>query len=66
MKGTMTLKQKVFSVLTRWCSKLFRRPNSKKSLTNIEKYLTNQLNKYNIKIYGLVTKEGTLFIKPNR
>ncbi|WP_339888956.1 GyrI-like domain-containing protein [uncultured Flavobacterium sp.] len=62
MKGTMTLKQKVFSVLQGGAQN-YLGDDIQKSLTNIEKYLTNQLNKFNIKIYGLATKEGTLFIK---
>ncbi|WP_339836124.1 GyrI-like domain-containing protein [uncultured Flavobacterium sp.] len=62
MKGTMTLKQKVFSVLQGGAQN-YLGDDIKNSITNIDKYLTNQLNKFNIKIYGLVTKEGSLFIK---
>ncbi len=62
MKGTMTLKQKVFSVLQGGAQN-YLGDNLEKNLTNIENYLSNQLNNYNIKINGLVTKEGTLFIK---
>lgn len=61
MKGTMTLKQKVFSVLQGGVQN-YMGDEIEESLTNIEKYLTTELNKYNIKINGLVTKEGTLFI----
>ncbi|MFC4739209.1 GyrI-like domain-containing protein [Flavobacterium ponti] len=62
MKGTMTLKQKVLSVL-QGGAKNYLGDELEKNLTNIENYLSNQLNNYNIKINGLVTKEGTLFIK---
>jgi effector-binding domain-containing protein len=62
MRGTMTLKQKVFSVLQGGAQN-YLGDDIQNSLTNIDKYLSNQLNKFNIKIYGLVTKEGTLFIK---
>ncbi|WP_157496497.1 SRPBCC family protein [Flavobacterium gelidilacus] len=62
MKGTMTLKQKVFSVLQGGAQN-YLGDDIQKSLKNIDKYLTSQLNKFNIKIFGLVTKEGTLFIK---
>jgi len=62
MKGTMTLKQKVFSVLQGGAQN-YLGDDLEKNLINIEKYLTNQLNNFNIKINGLVTKEGTLFIK---
>lgn len=62
MKGTMTLKQKIFSVL-QGGAKNYLGEDIEKNLTNIEQYLTNQLNNYNIKINGLVTKEGSLLIK---
>lgn len=62
MKGTMTLKQKVFSVLQGGAEN-YLGDNLQKDIVNIEKYLTNQLNNFNIKINGLVTKEGTLFIR---
>lgn len=62
MQGTMTLKEKVLSVLQGGAQN-YLGTNLEENLTSIEKYLTTQLNKYNIKINGLVTKEGTLLIK---
>ncbi len=62
MKGTMTLKQKIFSVLQGGATN-YLGEDLEKNLANIERYLTNQLNNYNIKINGLVTKESTLLIK---
>ena len=62
MKGTMTLKQKIFSVLQGGV-KNYMGDEIQESLVNIQKYLTTELNNYNIKILGLVTKEGTLLIK---
>ena len=62
MKGTMSLKQKIFSVLQGGAQN-YLGDDIQKNLQNIDKYLTSQLNKFNIKIYGLVTNEGTLFIK---
>jgi effector-binding domain-containing protein len=62
MKGTMTLKQKVFSVLQGGVQN-YMGDEIQENLVNIEKYLTTELNNYNIKILGIVTKEGTLYIK---
>lgn len=62
MKGTMTLKQKILSVL-QGGAKNYMGEDIEKNLANIEQYLTSQLNNYNIKINGLVTKEGSLLIK---
>lgn len=60
--GKMSLKQKVFSVLQGGAEN-YLGDDIEKSLTNINMYLSNQLNKFNIKINGLVTKEATLYIK---
>jgi effector-binding domain-containing protein len=62
VKGKMTLKQKVFSVFHGGAQN-YLGDDIQKNLTNIDKYLSNQLNKFNIKINGLITKEGTLYIK---
>ena len=62
MKGTMTLKQKILSVL-QGGAKNYLGEDIEKNLANVEQYLTNQLNNYNIKINGLVIKESSLLIK---
>lgn len=62
MKGKMTLKQKVFSVLQGGAQN-YLGDDLEESLSNIDKYLSIQLNIFNIKINGLVTKEATLYIK---
>ena len=62
MKGTMTLEQKILSVL-QGGAKNYLGEDIEKNLANVEQYLTNQLNNYNIKINGLVTKQGSLLIK---
>lgn len=62
MKGKMTLKQKMFS-LFQGGNPDFLGDEIENNLKNIEKYLDNQLNKYNIKINGVVTFKSTLYIK---
>jgi len=62
MKGTLTLKQKILSVLQGGVQN-YLGTEIDTNLSNIEKYLTHELNNYNIKISGIENYAGTLFIK---
>lgn len=62
MKGTLTLKQKILAVLQGGAEN-YLGSEIDTNLINIEKYLTEELNNYNIKISGIVNYPSTLFIK---
>ena len=64
MKGSLTLKEKILAVLQGGAEN-YLGAEIETNLDHIAKYLTEELNNFNIKISGVVKYKSTLFIKQN-
>ncbi len=62
MKGDLTLQQKIYAVLQGGVQN-YMGEKLDDCLSNINKYLVNEIKNYNIKINGIVKQEASLIIK---